>query len=294
MKDEEILERFKAINVWANGDRRAPHKPLLILYALGKCSRNEERLIGYREIDEKLGTLLKEFGPPSPTKPQYPFWRLQKDKLWEIHDKDLIKFENKSGDMPRPILLERNSQGGLPEKIYTALSQNKQLLSDAAQRLLAANFPETMHQDILDAIGLDSGLIEEKKKGKRDPGFRDRVIRAYEHKCAVCGYDLRLGDQHIGLEAAHIKWHEAGGPDTEDNGLALCVLHHKVFDRGAFTLSAEHRIQVSQHVNGSNMLELLLTRFHNREARKPQRNEFFPNGKYLKWHWEEVFANPAK
>src|SRR5436189_6378643 len=36
---------------------------------------------------------------------------------------------------------------------------------------------------------------------------------------------------------AHIRWHQAGGPDIENNGLALCVLHHKTFDLGAFTLS---------------------------------------------------------
>ena len=42
-----------------------------------------------------------------------------------------------------------------------------------------------------------------------------------------------LDQETLGIEAAHIKWHQAGGPDTEDNGLALCTLHHKRFDRGA-------------------------------------------------------------
>jgi putative restriction endonuclease len=26
---------------------------------------------------------------------------------------------------------------------------------------------------------------------------------------------------NVALEAAHIKWHQAGGPDEESNGLAL-------------------------------------------------------------------------
>ena len=59
------------------------------------------------------------------------------------------------------------------------------------------------------------------------------MLTAYEWRCAVCGLDVRLGSVSIILEAAHIKWHQAGGPDEESNGLALGVLHHKAFDLGA-------------------------------------------------------------
>lgn len=38
----------------------------------------------------------------------------------------------------------------------------------------------------------------------------------------------------------------SGGPDSEANGVALCALHHKLFDRGAFTLSKDMKIQVSE------------------------------------------------
>ena len=62
----------------------------------------------------------------------------------------------------------------------------------------------------------------------------------------MCGYDVRLGNRELGLEVRHIKWHQAGGPDTEVNGLALCVLHHKLFDCGAYgmvraVIGASHR-----------------------------------------------------
>ena len=42
------------------------------------------------------------------------------------------------------------------------------------------------------------------------------------------------------------RWFNLGGPDKLDNGLALCSLHHKLFDRGALGLSHEHEIQVSE------------------------------------------------
>ena len=54
---------------------------------------------------------------------------------------------------------------------------------------------------------------------------------------AVCGIDVRLESVSIALDAAHIRWHRAGGTETADNGLALCVLHHKTFDLGTFTVS---------------------------------------------------------
>src|SRR5258708_26302042 len=36
---------FRSVSVWKKGDERAPHKPLLILYALGKLlgGENEDR-----------------------------------------------------------------------------------------------------------------------------------------------------------------------------------------------------------------------------------------------------------
>ncbi len=51
------------------------------------------------------------------------------------------------------------------------------------------------------------------ERRKREPGFRERVLRAYEHRCCVCGFDLRIGHLPAGLEAAHVQWHHVGGPD---------------------------------------------------------------------------------
>ena len=49
------------------------------------------------------------------------------------------------------------------------------------------------------------------------------MLTAYEWRCAVCGLDVRLGSVSVALDAAHIRWHQAGGPDREGNGLALCM-----------------------------------------------------------------------
>jgi putative restriction endonuclease len=145
----------------------------------------------------------------------------------------------------------------------------------------------------LAAVGLD---LDAPKPGarKRDPQFRQRVLTAYEYRCAVCGFDVRLGSVSIALDAAHIRWHQAGGPDREGNGLALCVLHHKTFDLGAFTLSPAGVLLVSDQAHGTAGFEEALLRHHGKGARAPQRPEFRPDAGFLDWHGREVFKGTAR
>src|SRR4051812_42094938 len=85
MTNEEILKAFDGIRVWQRGDRRAPHKPLLILLALGRLARGEKPSVEFSEIEEKLGRLLEEFGPSgSNMSRNYPFWHLKTDGLWHL------------------------------------------------------------------------------------------------------------------------------------------------------------------------------------------------------------------
>ena len=143
--------------------------------------------------------------------------------------------------------------------MQAALSADPGLAAAIASRILERHFPESLHQDILNAVGLT--LETTVTRRKRDPAFRQRVLKAYEYRCAVCGFDVRLGSVSIALDAAHIRWHQAGGPETEDNGLALCVLHHKTFDLGAFTVR-EGVLLVSDQANGTTGFQEALLAYH--------------------------------
>jgi len=46
MQPDELREAVANIKMWQRGDQRAPHKPLLLLYALGRLSQGESRLMG--------------------------------------------------------------------------------------------------------------------------------------------------------------------------------------------------------------------------------------------------------
>jgi putative restriction endonuclease len=160
-----------------------------------------------------------------------------------------------------------------------------------AVQILERHFPESLHQDILNAVGLT--LESAVSRRERDPAFRQRVLRAYEYRCAVCGFDVRLGSVSIALDAAHIRWHQAGGPETESNGLALCVLHHKAFDLGAFTVS-DGVLLVSDQANGTTGFQEALLAHHGKPIRDPQCPDWRPETAHLEWHGREVFKGEER
>ena len=289
MNRESILQKFETLNLWKSDGARAPHKPLLVLYAIGELLRGKSRLLPYSEIDENFGNLLREFGPRrSRQGTQYPFWRLQSDGIWEVSEADKIRL-TASGDAFKRDLVDYNIHGGFTEEVASQLRTDTDLMSEIIRMMLDGHFPpETWHDDILQSVGIELNS-RGKIRQKRDPNFRPNILRAYEYRCAVCGFDVKLGHSSVALEAAHIKWRQAGGPDLEVNGLALCSLHHKLFDRGAFTLSNNLEILVSDDAHGTAGFQEWLMRFHGQKLNFPQRQTYYPSENFTGWHVREVF-----
>lgn len=289
-----IRSLFENVAVWKKGSQRAPHKPLLLLYALGKCQRGEGRRIPFLEVEEKLVGLLAEYGPYRKNyHPEYPFMRLRNDGIWDIDGPEEALPALQIPDVKKSLLRKHHVNGGLKEEIYTYLASDRELFSEIVAIILNANFPETIHEDILQSVGIEMERIAHVGT-VRDPRFRERILRAYEYQCAVCGYNVRVGNFPVGLEAAHIKWFQAGGPDVEQNGLALCSLHHKLFDRGVFTIQKELKVQVSEDANGTKGLTEWLLVFNGKAIKPPQRPAYCPQPEYLQWHDREVFRGPAR
>lgn len=79
------------------------------------------------------------------------------------------------------------------------------------------------------------------KRALRAIDFSRRVLSAYEHKCAMCGLQLRLVDGAHILPAAHPE-----STDQTGNGVALCALHHRAYDRGLVTFDSEFRVHINE------------------------------------------------
>lgn len=125
---------------------------------------------------------------------------------------------------------------------------------------------ESLHQsgeasvvtEVLDRLGRDPESVDEPtierlvpaerrygviatKRALRDRAFSNRVLTAYGRRCAMCGIQLEL------LDAAHIL--DASHPDSTDetcNGIALCTLHHRAFDRAFVTFDTNYRIHLNE------------------------------------------------
>jgi putative restriction endonuclease len=189
------------------------------------------------------------------------------------------------------LLLANSVSGGFTGEVASILRDDKDLVQELATLILEEHFTDSMHDDLLAEVGLQYRLY---KRKPRDPHFRHRILIAYEYSCAVCGFNVQLGNQSVALEAAHIQWHQAGGPDREENGLALCSLHHKLFDRGVFMVSSNRKLYVAESAHGSGGFDDWLMKFHDKEIRSPINPDYIPSPLYIKWQEREVFKGKAR
>jgi putative restriction endonuclease len=296
LSDEEVLTRLTTFRQYQQDGQRVPHKPLLVLLALSRLQDTGTSALPWSAAETQLADLIAEFGPPSKTaraqSAAYPFTRLRRDDIWSI-------------DAPVPDdnltpLREHRVTGRLDEGLELALRANPSLLRQAARRLVEGHFPMTVAPDVLTAVGLDPEAVisatsvtdELAERRKRSSSWPQLILAAWDRQCAFCGYDGQLGGAAVGIEAAHVRWFNLGGPDTEDNGMALCSLHHKLFDRGAIGLDNDHRIQVSGLFSARTEAAKAVYDLHDKQL-SPRRGTSLPALEHVGWHGSQVFKGAA-
>ncbi|MFJ8442314.1 phosphorothioated DNA-binding restriction endonuclease [Kitasatospora griseola] len=288
------LDRVAKLRRWSNNGSRAPHKPLLLLYALGSHQRDAERELRYGTVEEDLKRLLAEYGPSHPTTPAYPFHHLVSDGVWEV------RTDRGAGSPGSGVGVLRSSgaAGRLAPDLRAALRREPSLLGRLVRVLLDTHFPPSLHLELCEAVGLDLELAETgavtgadaaARRG-RDRRMRELILTAYEFQCAFCGYDGMLGSTSVGLEAAHVRWWSHDGPDEVENGLCLCSLHHKLFDKGVLGLGDDHRILVSQRFVGrSEASRQHVLALVGRPVLGPQTGNPPVARQHREWHARQVF-----
>lgn len=245
------------------------------------------------DAEGDLRRLLEEFGPPRRTSPGYPFHHLTSDGLWVVR--------TSSGEgSPGPNLkdLRAGAVGALDADFTEALERDPALFAGVVHSLLDANFPPTLHNDILEAVGIELEMVEISHIAtarRRDPAFRDLVLLAYEYRCAFCGFDGQLMREAVAIDAAHVRWWAASGPDDLSNGVALCSLHHKLFDRRALGIGVDRTVTVSSHfITRSRSGEQLVLDLMGRPLVAPQPGNLQVHTRHITWHTSQVFRSPAR
>jgi putative restriction endonuclease len=120
--------------------------------------------------------------------------------------------------------------------------------------------------------------------------FRERVVRAYQHHCAIC----RLRRDEL-LEAAHIVAdRDPLGVPSIPNGLALCRLHHAAFDAHLLGIRPDYVVEVRKDVleeRDGPMLIHGLQGFHGTSLFVPVRSASRPDKNLLEQRYERFLTS---
>jgi putative restriction endonuclease len=130
-----------------------------------------------------------------------------------------------------------------PELLITYIENQRALHGFAGDQrdielLMQAGAGQEIPEEGMQAVPAERGrVIRTVAIRRREAGFRQRVLAAYNHACAMCHLQLDL------VEAAHIL--PVGAPGSTDetaNGLALCPLHHEAYDDGLVGVRPDYRV----------------------------------------------------
>ncbi|MCO7218483.1 phosphorothioated DNA-binding restriction endonuclease [Klenkia sp. PcliD-1-E] len=288
----DVLRRFSSLRQHQRDGTRSPHKPLLVLLALGRLQSTGSSAVPWSVAETQLAELIAEFGPASRTSPAqsaaYPFTRLRTDAVWQL-DRDVVM------DSVGPLRREGVTGAFVPD-IEKHLLSTPAAVAGLARLLVDSQFPATISDDVLTAAGLaelvETSILPPSTPRRRDSTWRMSVVDAWDRQCAFCGYDGQVAGVPVGLEAAHVRWFAFDGPDDLDNGLALCMLHHKLFDRGILGLDDSHQVTVSGSFTARTEAGRQVYGLHGRPL-SARPGTPLPAPVHVAWHTDQVFKGAA-
>jgi putative restriction endonuclease len=116
------------------------------------------------------------------------------------------------------------------------------------------------------------------------PVFRERVLLAYLSQCALC----RLRHPEL-LDAAHLKEDSDGGEPVVPNGVAMCAIHHRSFDKNVLGVRPDYMIELRRDVREERdgpTLTHILQGLHGEKLTLPRQRSAWPNRELLEERYE--------
>jgi predicted restriction endonuclease len=117
--------------------------------------------------------------------------------------------------------------------------------------------------------------------------FREVVLASYSSRCCICD----LPDGRL-LVASHIiPWAKREDLRVNpQNGLCLCALHDRAFDRGLISVDLKMTLILSPQLRmhlPHRIVEQMFVAFEGERTQQPEK--FLPEVDYLRYHQEHVF-----
>ena len=195
------------------------------------------------------------------------------------------------------------SPGKLAQEIWTDVQNNWQDLIMKSEELLdllvqPQDEPETSDTSESE---LNKAQYLQQKKERHGPTeverpvkvrlgqrfFRESIMANYRERCCVCSMPITelLVASHI------IPWKAREDLRLNpSNGLCLCVLHDKAFDRGLLSIDVEYKVMISSLVQEHSLQEAVsygLISYNKRSILLPDR--FLPEKSFLQTHHKGCF-----
>ncbi len=289
----QILEQFLAeiCSMKLNTSRTlgaALKKPLLLLLLVSRIENGqvEENRFDFSDLRRELDTLIRGFGgrpSRSGSRAEQPFSHLRSSPFWTLR----TQRNYESGHTALiSDLMDPASYGTFVPSVFCLLRDSDIARARVIDTVLNEWWPETLHPDIREELGLDRLVISRRRR--RDQQFTVDVLENFRYSCAMCGFHGVLNGQATGIDAAHVRWHSADGPDSLENGIALCKLHHWAFDKGILGIDDSAVICVADafvaQVEGGLPLESLAGC---PLATRPRSNSI--GDEFLEWHRNNVY-----
>ncbi|MEK7813959.1 MAG: HNH endonuclease [Candidatus Desantisbacteria bacterium] len=119
-----------------------------------------------------------------------------------------------------------------------------------------------------------------KVRGIAQEIFRKLLLKIYQSKCCIC--NISIEDV---LEAAHIKsWSDCELQEkiSSNNGLLLCSLHHRLFDKRIMKITQEYKIAINlKQVKDKEPERTFILQYNNKQIQLPANIEHYPKKEYL-------------
>ena len=178
----------------------------------------------------------------------------------------------------------------LDEEVWKQYRENWDALVDDSRALLTVKrAPKVEAIDDAPVISLPTGPTEKPRTvlvRLCQAFFRRTILSSYQYRCCVCEIDFPelLTASHIVSWAANQKTRT-----DPENGLCLCAIHDRAFDKGFISVGSKLQLLVSPIVetSPSKFISIALTSFRNTNIRPPTR--FLPKAEFLAWHRKNVF-----
>lgn len=319
---QRYIEDFKQLRKDKNQNRypastknAAPHKPLLLLSVLDRFAEGtiEENQI---RLDPGLLDLFNDYWKlvmPDEWRSNIalPFYHLSSEDFWHLIPQPGSENVIEAGRRLRSIRqLKDHTQGARLDEDLHALLTEEDPRNVLRTTLIESHFAESAHAPLaeqstihVEAFRYRRRLLqharEKTEAGEhvsstvsepaRTQGFRQAVVDAYDHRCALSGIRILTEDHHTAVEAAHIQPWSVNQNDDPRNGIALSKLCHWAFEEGLITISTDYTILTSPEFTAPYNRTGHLDTLGGRSPHLPEEEALWPQQKYLEWHRHNKF-----